>query len=357
MVDIWYPADATTGAAAEYFNAAAFEQALGADGLRNQLGGAYDAIRAGAVRTHAIAGAPFARSIKRSPVLIFSPGGGMVREVYAAQLEDLASHGYVVAAISHTYDAFVTVFPDGSHINYDEKRWPAAPSWEGEANLNQLEWHTGDIRFVLDELSRSNEISLSSLPFAGHLDLSRAGAFGHSFGGIAAAHACQEDQRIKACLNQDGEVGMRPFYLDARGWGMDQPFMFIERAPRTDPPSDKELADLKVTREQAYEIVGRLRAYKNRVLQSTGGGTYHVELKNSVTTHADFSDLPILGARDRAEAETRARVLEVVRVCTRGFFDKYLKGMKTPLLDGKNTNPLVESLRRYAPAKRSSGAR
>jgi hypothetical protein len=45
----------------------------------------------------------------------------MVREVYAAQLEDLASHGYIVAAISHTYDAMVTVFPGGRHINYDEK--------------------------------------------------------------------------------------------------------------------------------------------------------------------------------------------------------------------------------------------
>jgi len=66
----------------------------------------------------------------------------------------------------------------------------------------------------------------------------------------------------------------------------------------------------------------------------------------------DFSDLPVLGARDRAEAETRGRVLEVVRDYTRTFFDKYLRGMKTPLLDGKNTNPLVESVQRFAPAKR-----
>jgi len=351
MVDIWYAADSATGPAAEYLNVAAFERALGADGFRNQFRGAYGVVKAGAVRTHAIADAPFTRSIKRSPVLIFSPGGGMAREVYAAQLEDLASHGYVVAAISHTYDAIVTVFPDGSTIAYDEKRWPAPPSWEGEANLNQLEWHTDDIRFVLDQLSRSNEISLSSLPFAGHLDLSRVGAFGHSFGGMAAAHACQEDRRIKACLNQDGEVGMRPFYLDARGWGMDQPFMFIERAARTDPPSDKELADMKVTRERAYELVARLKAYKNRVLRSTGGGTYHVLLQNSATTHMDFSDLPVLGARDYGEAETRGRVLEVVRGYTRSFFDRYLKGMKTPLLDGRNTNPLVETVQRFAPAK------
>jgi len=91
MIDIWYPADSPTGAPAEYLNVAAFEQTIGADGLRKQLGGAYRAIKSGAVRTHTIADAPFTRSIKRSSALIFSPGGGMVREVYAAQLEDLAS--------------------------------------------------------------------------------------------------------------------------------------------------------------------------------------------------------------------------------------------------------------------------
>jgi hypothetical protein len=48
------------------------------------------------------------------------------------------------------------------------------------------------------------------LPFAGHLDFSRVGAFGHSFGGMAAAHACQIDRRIKACLNQDGLAAMQP---------------------------------------------------------------------------------------------------------------------------------------------------
>jgi pimeloyl-ACP methyl ester carboxylesterase len=353
MVDIWYPTDSAAGAPAEYLNVPAFEQALGADGLRKQLGGAYRAIKAGSVRTHAIAGAPFARSMKQCPVLIFSPGGGMVREVYAAQLGDLASHGYVVGAISHPYDAIVTVFPDGSHINYDQKRWPTTPSFEGESNLNQLEWHADDIRFVLDELSRSNEIN-SSLPFAGHLNLSRVGAFGHSFGGIAAAHACQEDLRIKACLNQDGEVGMRPFYLDGHGWGMDQAFMFIERAPPMDPPSDNDLEEMKVTRERAYEIMARLKAYKGRVLRSTGKGAYHVTLQSRTTTHMDFSDLPVLGARDGAEAKTRERVLEVVRDYTRTFFDHYLKGLRTPLLDGKSTNPLVENVQRLAPAKRSN---
>jgi predicted dienelactone hydrolase len=138
---------------------------LGDDGFRNQFGNASETIKEG-VRTHAVAGAPYSLSAGLSPVLIFSPGGGLVREVYAAQLEDLARHGYVVAAISHPYDAIVTSFPDGRQIAYSSQRWPKPPSLEGEANLNQLEWHANDIRFVLDELSRANVTGPTALPFA-----------------------------------------------------------------------------------------------------------------------------------------------------------------------------------------------
>jgi hypothetical protein len=353
MVDIWYPAESTIGLAADYFDVTGFERALGANALQNRLGAAYNAIKTGTARTHAVNGAPFAHSIKRSPVLIFSPGGGMARELYTAQLEDLASHGYIVAAISHTYDAFAVIFPDGSNIVYNNKRWPAQPSFEGEANLNQLEWHSRDIRFVLDQLIRSNESAASSLPFAGHLDLRRIGAFGHSFGGIAAATACEGDQRFKACLNQDGENGMTPFYLDERGCGMEQPFMFIERAPRTNPPTDKELAEMKVTRSRLNEILTRLKAYRDRVLKSTGT-TYHVILQSSTTTHMDFSDLPVLSASTVAERDMHIRITAVVRDYTRAFFDKYLREAKAPLLDEQPVNQLVEKVERFAPAKRSN---
>jgi pimeloyl-ACP methyl ester carboxylesterase len=354
MVDIWYPADPSAEATAEYLDFTAFELALGVDGLRKQFGTAYDAIKTGAVRTHATRGAPFARSIHRSPILIFSPGGGMVREVYSAQLEELASHGYTVAAISHTYDAIVAVFPDGHSIVYNSQRWPKPPSFEGESNLNQLEWHADDIRFVLDKLSAPSDSTLSPLPFAGRLDLTRVGAFGHSFGGITAAHACQKDQRIKACLNQDGAVSMAPYFLDVRGWGMDQAFMLIERAPHTTPPSDEEVAEMKIDRQRINVILTRLRDYKNRALRNTGKGSYRVVLQSDKTTHMDFSDLPYLGARARAEAETRARVLEAARDYTRAFFDRYVKGMKAPLLDGQVTSPVVETVEFFAPAKHSN---
>jgi Platelet-activating factor acetylhydrolase, isoform II len=171
MVDIWYPADSAAGPAANYFNPSAFEEPQSAERLKGYLRSAYDAIKAGRVQTHAIEGASFARSAKQSPVLIFSHGGGEARETYTAQLEDLASHGYVVAAITHTYEAVLAVFPDGRHVVLAPQRWPppTVSSIEGlppseEANPDRLQWWGEDIRFVLNELSRANRTAGSSRP-------------------------------------------------------------------------------------------------------------------------------------------------------------------------------------------------
>jgi hypothetical protein len=252
MVDIWYPAEPSNGVPVAYLDTAAYQRALGDDGFRNQFGNASETIKEG-VRTHAVAGAPYSLSAGPSPVLIFSPGGGMVREVYAAQLEDLASHGYVVAAISHPYDAIVTSFPDGRQIAYSSQRWPKPPSLEGEANLMSSKW-----------------------------------------------------QRRRAS---------------------------------------------HIRAAQLIQNVARLDAYQDTALRSTGKGGYRIRLRNNITTHMDFSDLPALGAHDRVDAERRAAILAVVRSYTLAFFDKCLRGVKPELLDETATGEFVEAVQKFAPAK------
>jgi Platelet-activating factor acetylhydrolase, isoform II len=351
MVDIWYPSESPRGAVAAYLDVTGYERALGADGFQRYFGNASESVRKG-VQTHAVMGTPYAQSARQSPVLIFSPGGGMVREVYAAQLEDLASHGYVVAAISHSYDAIATVFPDGKSIGYSEKRWPVTPSVEGEANLNQLEWHAKDIRLVLDELTRANLARPAALPFAGHLDLAHVGAFGHSFGGIAAAHACQLDQRFEACLNEDGVVANRPLFLDARGWAMDQAFMLILHDPPTRPLTDEQVAQMKMPRQRIEALVKKLDAEQEAALQNTGKGSYRVRLRSEKVSHMDFSDLPLLGASDRVDAEKRSAILATVRSYTLAFFDRHLRGVNSELLhEGAPKNEFVDSVERFEPAR------
>jgi dienelactone hydrolase len=357
MIDVWYPAEAAEGPPHPYFDPRAFNDTASADRLRGLLRAAYDEIREGRVRTHARQRVPFSRSVRRAPLLVFSHGGGEARETYAAQFEDLASHGFVVAAISHTHEAVLTTFPDGRQTPLAPDRWPPPTSSaiEGlppseEANPDRLQWWADDIRFVIDELVKIDE-ARSTLPFAGRLDGGRMGAFGHSAGGQAAAHACQIEPRLRACLNQDGLAAFAPYYLDDRGWGMKQSFMLVVRNTPREQPSPGELAAIHMTLEQAQQLIAKLEARQDASLRRTGGGGYRVLMDAAKTTHADFGDLPFLQSRTPSEAERHAQILESVRTVTRAFFDKALKGSRPPLLEGRGLPPFVEAVQAFEPAQ------
>jgi hypothetical protein len=51
--------------------------------------------------------------VRALPLVVLSPGFTNSRSALTALAEDLASHGYVVAGIDHTYESFATAFPDG----------------------------------------------------------------------------------------------------------------------------------------------------------------------------------------------------------------------------------------------------
>ncbi len=146
-------------------------------------------------------------------------------------------------------------------------------------------------------------------------------------------------------------MAKRPFYLDPRGWGMDQAFMLILRDPPTRRLSDQEVAEMKMSRERIEQITSRLDEYQETALRSTGMGSYRVRLQNMLTTHMDFSDLSLLAARDASDVERRVAILAVVRSYTLAFFDKYLRGMKAAMPGGAATGKLVERVEVFAPAR------
>lgn len=157
-VDVWYPAESSAAPAA-YLPAAVFENPEAARRLRGYLRSAFDAIRQGDVNTYAGDRATFARSIGRAPLLVFSHGGGEMKETYSGQLADLASHGFVVAAIAHAFDAAVAIRTSG-HALLLPKRWPspATSTVEGVppsqlTSPEQLRWWADDIRLVADRLT------------------------------------------------------------------------------------------------------------------------------------------------------------------------------------------------------------
>ena len=149
-------------------------------------------------------------------------------------IEDLVSHGYVVASIEHTYTANAVWFPDGRVVTLHNDSPPA-----GLSQSERLKWMmkrvsiginegAADIRFVIDSLTQLNQ-DKRQFALAGAIDLKRLAAMGHSAGAEVAARACQQDPRIRACVDLDGAmvpVAALPLYDDDRT--MRQPLLFLE---------------------------------------------------------------------------------------------------------------------------------
>lgn len=256
---------------------------------------------------HAQSNAPLAAAGGSFPVVIFSHGLGLLRDMYVSYLEDLASWGFVVAAISHTYDSGVVVFPDGSEVD-SNFYWVADPNsgiTDAELDSHIAVW-LADARFVADQLTAWNASDPGDR-LTGRLDLERLGMFGHSYGGATSAEACFADARFKAGANFDGTL-----YSPARSTGgraVNQPFLL----QLSDSGPDQSIDD----------FFGKLEV------------GYQVTLSN--TSHYYFSDLPLEGQQlygDSFGPGNYLRTLIVSRAYTLAFFKKHLLGEPQPLLDG-----------------------
>ena len=108
MVSLWYPATPSDGRRARYMTPAESELQLTSRGI---TGVPPDALSTG--RTNAVSDATPAGRQRALPLVVLSPGFTNSRSTLTALAEDLASHGYVVAGIDHTYESYATAFPDG----------------------------------------------------------------------------------------------------------------------------------------------------------------------------------------------------------------------------------------------------
>jgi len=137
------------------------------------------------------------------PVVVFTPGYTGTLTDYTFLFEDLASRGYVVASVAHTYETTAVELPDlglvkglfGSHLN---------DSWRGDEQTFSLATtvRLQDLTFVVNQLEQLNTKAGSS--FQGKLDTARVAVAGHSMGGSTAILAVEQEPRFKAAIVIDG---------------------------------------------------------------------------------------------------------------------------------------------------------
>jgi Platelet-activating factor acetylhydrolase, isoform II len=110
IAQAWYPTDASSGRPVTYFEAQ--ENLPGSiGGIPTFMFGSF-----GSVETHATVGVPVSAAQQTWPVLLFSPGLSIPRELYTALCADLASRGYVVLGLSAPYESAVSVLAGGQVV-------------------------------------------------------------------------------------------------------------------------------------------------------------------------------------------------------------------------------------------------
>ncbi len=196
-----------------------------------------------------------------------------------------------------------------------------------------------------------NQASKNAAPFAGRLDLSRVGALGHSDGGTAAGLACKLDQRISACLSEDGWTPNGPDPETPPANAPSRPFMWIN-VPLASPENE-QLAYLHMGRSEFDRLARNSEVLANRELNSLRNEGYRVTVRLPEVTDNYFTDGPFVWSMlNPPGSVTERNVLVIVNTYTRAFFDHYLRGGPGDLLDG-STLPLRNvEVKRYGSAEK-----
>jgi Platelet-activating factor acetylhydrolase, isoform II len=316
MVQIWYPADPSNNHLAAYER---LSETIPATSYRSVLW------------TNSRGDAPVATQGGPFHVLLFNHAWAGRRTQDTFLTEDLASHGYVVASIDHTYNASRVVLPGDRVIEDDDGGDAIDPSLHSASDVITT-WNKELTKWVADEIFVLNTLQDDNLdpksPWYGRLDTQRAGALGHSFGGAAAVQLCSVDARIQSALNMDGWT-----FGDIRQRTENQPTMFLYgiTAGPIDPGVGQAEAELDTT--DSKEVDASLKQF----------GGYKLSISN--TSHMDFTDHPLVSpwrSWVRPGHISPARIQTIVRAYVLAFFDQTVRGANPPLLQSGTSSPYHE---------------
>lgn len=278
-------------------------------------------------------------SMERFPLVIFSHGAFGYYQSNTSTYMELASNGYVVAALDHPHHAFFTKDTDGKTVIVDMDFMNTALTLNEETGSEKLyalytEWmalRTADMGFAVDAIKtaanagETNESWFVSDQNADAIrtalnmtDTGRIGLMGHSMGGAAAVALGRERDDIAAVIDIDGT--MLSEYT-----GVENGELTVREDPYAVPVLAFDNWD-SYNDMEAYAAQGGI--HPNAVMLKNASAGFQTTVRGS--KHMDFTDLPLLsplfgnmlGSGERDTEET----ITIVNSLVLRFFNCYLKG-------------------------------
>ncbi|MBG0833119.1 alpha/beta hydrolase [Planomonospora sp. ID67723] len=295
MVSLWYPSRTAQGRRAPYMTAR--EAQLLLENLKEQHIEGLPADALSGARTNAFTDAPALGHNRRLPLVVLSPGFGAPRSSLTTLAEDLASRGYVVAGIDHTYESAGTTFPDGHTTTCVACRSLDSPGFGKKATKGRA----ADVSFVLDRLLGPDP----AWKGARLIDPSRIAMAGHSLGGASSAWTMLTDARVRAGINLDGGL-----HIPLPDRGLSRPFLMMGA--------------------NSHKPGGRDATWGRDWPRMTGWKRW---LTVEGMDHLSFSDFPLLADRISPGPIPGPRAVEITRNYVGAFVDLHLRQRPQPLLE------------------------
>jgi len=286
LVQLFYPADpATHGEPAPYIP----EAAAAAANLESYFSDAPPQVRIAARLD-----APPASSADAWPVIVFSHGMNVSRWAHTNLAQQLASRGFAVVTIDHTYWNAGSAFPDGRVVDIKDNMVERTGLTSDEISYMMREGvmlFAEDQKFVGEAMRTLATAGLDGDErFIGRLDTSKMATMGHSMGGMGSELACINYRMFSACVNLDGAI-YDPIQIGVHPAPTDKPFLMFRSEQFC-------AANERFGRVACEADTGFAKAYLARwrspqVLLVAG------------SRHNSFGDLPLIMEWDYAEASRR----------------------------------------------------
>ncbi len=257
------------------------------------------------------------------PLLLFSHGAFGFRGSNISTYKELASNGYVVGSIDHTYHSFYTKQTDGKSIvtnmeflndaiavqngDYDEeKTYALSQEW--------INIRMNDVNLVLEDIMNNINNAEADEVYK-RINPEKIGLFGHSLGGATAAELGRQRSDIDAVVVIDGTMlGEKVGFKDGKSVLNSTPY---------------PIPILNIYNEAHYkEATQDKKNYENMVATAHGVDAREVVIKGS--GHLNFTDLPLLSpflASLLGTGEVDSRYcIQTMNQITLDYFNYYLKG-------------------------------
>lgn len=237
------------------------------------------------IGTHTYINPPLDKDKDTYPVVLFSHGLlGLPSDTSLSILENIASNGYIVFAIDHSYLNALTLFEDGSmatslKLSAEFNKMSVKEQYAFQSKA--IEIYKNDMRFIIDQLEILNATPESK--FFRRLNLGQIAVMGHSAGGTASIEFCRDDHRCGAAIDLDG------WYDQTIG---DQPInkplllLFGSKSLEVSEPSAEYLKRKELTRDQYFEREKNIAEHRKKLCSVPSCSFVIIP----DATHNDFGD-------------------------------------------------------------------